>query len=353
MITTTRMNTRTNNKCPIDIVTGFLGSGKTTLLGNILREGEFEGASVIINEYGKAGLDHRLIRRVKERTVLLAGGCVCCNRREDLIAELKNMLNEHQSGAISLDRVVIETTGLADPAPILFSILTHPLLVHHYYIETVAVCLDAVNGEMHLENNPESVKQIAAADRVIITKTDISTPENLERLRQRIVQINPAAHIQEAVHGHVSVPILTPVTGLLASRRATNQPPRDEKSDGSAAGHATNIRSMAIGFDEPLDWLAFGIWLSMLLQKHGEKVFRVKGIVDVGEDGPIVLDGVQHIIHPPRHLEDWKDYETRQSQIVFIMRDIEPRRIMDSLTAFQHLIGARPEIQEINLEPFA
>jgi G3E family GTPase len=347
------MNTSTNNKCPIDIVTGFLGSGKTTLLGNILREGGFEGASVIINEYGKAGLDHRLIRRVQERTVLLAGGCVCCNRREDLITELKDMLNEHQSGSLPLDRVVIETTGLADPAPILFSILTHPLLVHHYYIETVAACLDAVNGGMHLKNNPESVKQIAAADRVIITKTDISTPEKVERLRRRIARINPSARIQEAVHGHVSAPVLAPVIGFVTSRRATSRLRSGEREVGNAVKHATNIRSMAIEFDEPLDWLAFGIWLSMLLQKHGEKMFRVKGIIDVGESGPIVLDGVQHIIHLPRHLEDWKDYETRRSQIVFIMCDIDPHQIMDSLTTFQHLIGAKPEIQEINLEPFA
>jgi G3E family GTPase len=352
------MSTRTNNKCPIDIVTGFLGSGKTTLLGNILREGEFDGTSVIINEYGKTGLDHRLIRRVKERTVLLAGGCVCCNRREDLVAELKDMLNEHQSGLFPLDRVVIETTGLADPAPILFSILAHPLLVHHYYVETVVSCLDAVNGEIHLRNNPESVKQIAAADRVIITKTDISTPERLDRLQRQIAWINPTARIQVAIHGQVSDPILAPAIGLVASRGVTSHLQRDEKSKrgdgsaGNAARHATNIRSMAIQFDEPLDWLAFCIWLSMLLQKHGEKVFRVKGIVDVGEDGPIILDGVQHIIHPTRHLENWKDYEIRQSQIVFIMRDIEPRQIMDSLTAFQHIICAKPEIQEINLSPF-
>jgi G3E family GTPase len=205
------MNTRANNRYPIDIVTGFPGSGKTTLLGNILWEGEFEGTSVvIINEYGKANHNHHLIQRVRERIIQFVCDCLGHDRREDLIAKLNDILSEYQSGGIPLDRVVIETTGLADPAPILFSILFHSLLAHHYYVEAIVVCLDAVNGERHLRNNPESVKQIAVADRVIITKTDISTPEKVERLHRQIVRINPTAYIQEAVHGHVSVPFWPP-----------------------------------------------------------------------------------------------------------------------------------------------
>ena len=337
------------NKCPVDIITGFLGSGKTTLLGRILEGEGFEGTSVIINEYGSAGLDHRLIRRVNERTTLLAGGCVCCNRREDLVTELNAMLNAHQSGELPLNSVIVETTGLADPAPILFSILTHPVLTHHYFIRTVVVCLDSVNGEMHLDNNPESVKQIAAADKVVITKTDIATPEMTTRLRDRVSSINPAARILEAAHGRAEDSLLTDETGRTEFRRPTiEEKPAEEKP-----AHSSGVRNVAIQFSQPLDWLAFGIWLSMLLQRHGEKMLRVKGIVDVGEKGPIVLNGVQHIVHPPRHLDDWKDYETRNSQIVFIMRDIEPGSIMDSLVAFQNLIGAHPEIQEINLDPFS
>lgn len=336
------------NKTPLTIVTGFLGSGKTTLLSNVLKDKAFEGTSVIINEYGQAGLDHRLIRRIEERTTLLSGGCVCCNRREDLVAELQDLLNSHERGEIPLDRVILETTGLADPAPILFSILTHPLLVHHFYIDMVIACLDAANGELHLNNNPESVKQIVAADRVIITKTDISADETVQKLRQRIQLINPAAQISTAAHGQVGIDIFAAPTAPDADRLRDLQ----QNSSGQEA-HATNIHSMAIQFEKPLDWLAFGIWLSMLLQKHGENMFRVKGIVDVGEMGPIVLNGVQHIIHPPQHLADWQDYEEHNSQIVFIMREIQPQQIMDSLNAFQHLIGAEPEIKEICLDPFA
>lgn len=337
------------NKTPLTIVTGFLGSGKTTLLSNVLKDPFFEGTSVIINEYGQAGLDHRLIRRIEERTTLLSGGCVCCNRRDDLVNELKDMLNAHQRGELPLDRVILETTGLADPAPILFSILTDPLLVHHYYIDMVIACLDSANGEMHLSQNPESVKQIVSADRVIITKTDLTDEKTVQHLRQRIQTINPAAQISTAAHGRVGIDLFsTPTSAVVPAEE------RFERLPASAAGeHTTNVHSMAIQFEKPLDWLAFGIWMSMLLQKHGEKMFRIKGIVDVGEMGPIVLNGVQHIIHPPQHLPDWRDYEEHNSQIVFIMKDIEPHQILDSLNAFQHLIGAEPEIQEINLNPFA
>lgn len=334
------------NKCPVAIVTGFLGSGKTTVLGHILRQKEFAGASVIVNEYGQAGLDHRLLRRIEERTTLLSGGCVCCNRRDDLIRELEDMLNAHQAKGLPLERVIIETTGLADPAPILFSILTHPLLTHHYYIELVAACLDSANGELHLSRNPESVKQIVAADKVVITKTDLADADTVEKLRARIAQLNPAAEILTAAHGRPDADLFAPSAAL-----PDRTPQKSPRGAACQAVHTTNIRSMAIQFDKPLDWLAFGIWMSLLLQKHGENMFRVKGIVDVGEEGPIVLNGVQHIIHPPQHLPDWRDYETRSSQIVFIMKDIEPQQILDSLRAFQSMLGATPEIQEINLQP--
>lgn len=334
------------NKCPVAIFTGFLGSGKTTVLGHILHQKEFAGTSVIVNEYGQAGLDHRLLRRIEERTTLLSGGCVCCNRRDDLIRELEEMLNAHQSGKLPLDRVIIETTGLADPAPILFSILTHPRLMHHYYIELVAACLDSANGELHLRSNPESIKQIVAADKVIVTKTDLVGAETVDRLRQRIAQLNPAAEILTAAHGNIDADLFAPSAALIG-----NEAPRRLPAEACQSAHTTEIRSMAIQFDKPLDWLAFGIWMSLLLQKHGENMFRVKGIVDVGEQGPIVLNGVQHIIHPPQHLPDWRDYETRNSQIVFIMKDIEPQQILDSLRAFQSILGAAPEIQEVNLQP--
>ncbi len=339
-----------NQKTPLTIVTGFLGSGKTTLLSNVLKAPGFAGTSVIINEYGEAGLDHRLIRRVEERTTLLAGGCVCCNRREDLINELQGLLDAYERGEIPLDRVILETTGLADPAPILFSVLTHPLLVHHFYIDMVAACLDAVNGQGQLAQSLEAVKQIVCADLVVITKTDISDPDTVARLRQRIQELNPAAAVEVASQGQVRADIFDPLRP--SARRQAEQRLEQLSSAGlGQAGHTTAISSISIRFDQPLDWLAFGIWLSMLLHQHGENMFRVKGLVDVGEDGPIVLNGVQHIIHPPQHLPDWQADEAHNSQIVFIMRQISPQQVLDSLRAFQQLIGAKAEIREINLNP--
>jgi G3E family GTPase len=212
-------------------------------------------------------------------------------------------------------------------------------------VETIVACLDSVNGETQLRDSPESVKQVAAAEKVVITKTDIGTPEATARLRERVLSINPALRMLEAAHGRVDGDLLRPESGWTA----TLGPPESS----CRPAHSSGVRNIAIQFAEPLDWMAFGLWMSMLLHRHGEKVLRVKGIVDVGEKGPVVLNGVQHIMHPPRHLKDWKDYETRGSQIVFIMRDIAPKSIFDSLMAFQHLIGARPEIREIDMNPLA
>lgn len=342
------MNVKTN--CPITIITGFLGSGKTTLLGNLLKDEAFNGTAMIVNEFGKAGLDHRLLRRIEEQTILLGGGCVCCNMRSDLVKELKNLLNSDERGEIKLDRVVIETTGLADPAPILFSILTDPVLMHHFFVDFVVATIDAVNGELHLNNNPESMKQVVVADKVVITKTDLSSKETIDNLILRVKTMNPAADIIMASFGQLDPAAIFSPSHTKLGERGSKEKLRNiqenylMKSD----QHVTDIRSIAIKFDRPLDWIAFGLWLSMLLYAHGEKVLRVKGIIDVGESGPVVLNGVQHIIHPPQHLEDWNN-EEHNSQIVFIMKIIEPREILNSLQAFQNVIGASPAIQEINM----
>ncbi|MHB1406858.1 MAG: CobW family GTP-binding protein [Desulfitobacteriaceae bacterium] len=338
-----------DNKCPVTIVTGFLGSGKTTLLGRLLSEPGLSGTAVLVNEFGKVGLDHSLLRRIDERTTLLGGGCVCCNMRDDLVQELKDLLNSYERGEIAtLDRVIIETTGLADPAPILFTVLTDPLLMHHYYIDFVITAVDAVNGHLHLDKNSESLKQIVVADKIIVTKTDLVTREQIESLVARIRGINPSAQIIEAIHGHVDAPELFDNDKSDIMRqplKRINQecalPTIHKHNDGT-------VRSIALSFDEPLDWIAFGLWLSMLLYARGGDVLRVKGLIDVGESGPVVLNGVQHIIHPPRHLEDWAE-EEHMSKLVFIMKTIEPRTILHSLRAFQHVIGASPTLLEVKM----
>lgn len=321
------------------VVTGFLGSGKTTLLGKVLAEPSMSNTAVLVNEFGKVGLDHHLLRRTDERTVLLENGCVCCTTREDLVGALLELLDLAEKGGIPrLDRVVIETTGLADPAPILFTVFTDPVLQHHFTVDRVIATVDAVNGDLHLDDNPESVKQVAAADRVFLTKTDLAEPEAARALTSRLGSLNPSARIVPAVPGELDAAgMFGPGTGE-SSRRLPERGGEHETRDTS---------STSLTFDGPIDWAAFGIWLSMLLHARGEDVLRVKGLLDVGEDGPVVLNGVQHIIHPPEHLEAWPD-EDHRSRIIFITRRVTSEELLASLRAFRGLLGAPPRELEVD-----
>jgi G3E family GTPase len=328
---------RRSTKRPVTVVTGFLGSGKTTLLGRVLSEPSMANTAVLVNEFGEVGLDHHLLRRVDERTVLLGSGCVCCTTREDLVGALMELLDLNQRGEIPrLDRVVIETTGLADPAPILYTIFTDPVLQHHFSVDLVLTTVDAVNGALHLDRNPESLKQVAAADKIVVTKTDIAESSTVRSLLPRLGAINPSARILEVAFGEVDVDELfrlggTGTHGVLESLVAEPHELHD----------VGETHSVSTTFDGPIDWTAFGIWFSMLLHARGEDVLRVKGLLDVGEAGPVVLNGVQHIIHPPEHLGEWPD-EDRRSRIIFITRRVHPKELLDSLLAFHALLGARP-----------
>jgi G3E family GTPase len=319
---------------PVTVVTGFLGSGKTTLLGRVLSEPSMSNTAVLVNEFGEVGLDHHLLRRVDERAVLLGNGCVCCTTREDLVEALMELLDLDQRGDIPrLDRVVVETTGLADPAPILHTIFVDPVLQHHFSVDLVLTTVDAVNGDLHLDRNPESVKQIAAADKVIVTKTDVAEPESVQNLLSRLRAINPSARVFEAAFGETNVDeLFRPVgAGTHAVADVFAVEPHD----------VGETHSVSLTFDGSVDWTAFGIWLSMLLHARGEDVLRVKGLLDVGEAGPVVVNGVQHTIHPPEHLERWPD-EDHTSRIVFITKGIRPEELLGSLEAFRGLLGARP-----------
>lgn len=330
-------------KRPVTVVTGFLGSGKTTLLGRVLSEPSMKNTAVLVNEFGEVGLDHHLLRRTNERTVLLGSGCVCCTTREDLVEALLELLEMEDRGETPrLERVVVETTGLADPAPILFTIFADPVLQHHFTVDLVIATADAVNGALHLDRNPESVKQVAAADKIIITKTDIAEPGAAQALRSRLRAINPSAEVTEVSFGEVDPgELLRPAAGppgtagvaaADASRRFLEEPDTHDVAE---------THSLSLTFDGPVDWTAFGIWLSMLLHTRGEDVLRVKGLLDVGETGPVVLNGVQHIIHPPQHLDSWPDRDHR-SRVILITKLIRPEEILDSLRAFRRMMGAKP-----------
>lgn len=299
-----------------------------------------KNTAVLVNEFGKVGLDHHLLRRADERTVLLGHGCVCCTTREDLVGALLELLDEEDRGSIQpLERVVIETTGLADPAPILFTVFSHPVLQHHYYVDLVISTVDVVNGEMHLARNPESSKQIAASDVVVLTKTDMAEAGAAGRLYGQIQGINPYARVIEASFGEVDLAELLRRPASPAPVRETPVPVDNQ--------HVSRTHSISLTFDGPVDWAAFGAWFSMLLHARGEEILRVKGLLDAGGEGPVLLNGVQHVMHPPEHLEEWPDGD-RGTRLVFITRGIRSEELLASLEAFRGIIGAGPRLVEAN-----
>jgi G3E family GTPase len=311
------------DRLPVVLVTGFLGSGKTTLLSGLLRRPELGESAVIVNELGEVAIDHHLLRRVDERTVLLANGCLCCTLRGDLADELRDLLSRRTRNEIpAFRRVLVETTGLADPAPVLNTLLAEPVVKNHFEPGAVLATVDAVNGLGQLEREAETVKQVVVADRIVVTKTDVADRDEVARLEERLRALNPAAELLEVSFGEAEPAV------LLA---AASGDPREIRIP-EAPGHG-DLRPFVLFVERPVDWTAFGIWLTMLLQARGSDVLRVKGLLDVGGPGPVVLNGVQHVVSPPEHLEAWPD-EDRRSRIVFIARGIEKRRVEESLAAF-------------------
>jgi G3E family GTPase len=304
-------------KTRVVLLTGYLGSGKTTLLSRLLVHPEMGETAVIVNELGEVAIDHHLLRRVDERTVVLGNGCVCCTLRGDLADELRDLLSRRDRGEIpAFGRVVVETTGLADPAPILYTLLGEPVVKHHFELERVITTVDAQHGL----RSEESVKQAAVADRLVVTKPDLADPTLVMRELRRL---NPAAEILESVLGDLA-------PGELFD--GDERDPRDLVFD-EAPAHDHEVRAVCLMFEEPLDWTAFGIWLTMLLQARGDDVLRVKGLLDVGAEGPLVINGVQHVVHPPEHLPAWPD-DDRRSRIVFIGRGFTRDELERSLAAF-------------------
>src|SRR5215471_3927372 len=335
---------------PITIITGFLGSGKTTLLRRLLASPEMHDTAVLVNEFGEVGLDHHLVQRLDEQTVLLGHGCVCCTVRHDLVQALTTLLDRDQRGMIApLRRVVIETTGLADPAPLVFTVVADPMLRHHFRVDSVVTTVDAVNGLLHLDRHPVSRKQVALADEIIITKTDLARPDAVTTLQGRLRRYNPAARMTTAILGDLDPQWLlgAQASHAAVARSAGTVLPallqRTPHLSETSQSHHADIRTLALTFTQPLDWIAFSVWLSRLLHAHGEAVLRVKGLLNVGATGPVVLNGVQHILHPPEHLAGWPG-EDQHSHLVFILHALEPEALRTSLQAFQHLLGAYPTL---------
>ena len=335
---------------PLNVITGFLGSGKTTLLRRLLASPQCADTAVLINEFGEVGLDHHLLRRLDGEIVLMQSGCLCCTIRGDLSTALRDLYSRRERGEIpAFRRVAVETTGLADPTPILATVMSDPVLRHHFRLGTVITTVDAVNGALHLRRQPESVKQAAVADRLVVTKTDIAAPTDLTALRLQLARINPSALLVDAA-SELADPasLLTQDSYDPHTKSAEVQswfaaaPEADEPHahHGDFDRHDSTIAAFCLIFDRPLDWTVFGVWLSMLLSDRGEDVLRVKGLLNIlGSPSPVVIHGVQHIVHRPVHLDAWPDAD-RRSRIVFITRGIARERVARSLAAFQRLTSA-------------
>jgi len=346
---------------PLTILTGFLGSGKTTLLNRLLKDPALQDSVVIINEFGEIGLDHLLVETVDEGMVLLSAGCLCCTVRGDLIATLEDLLRKRDNGRIlPFRRVIIETTGLADPAPILHAVLYHPYLSMRYAVEGVVTVVDAVNGAATLDAHREAVKQAAVAERIVITKTDlISDTAALQELRERLHRLNPGATLltADAPTDAVIAGGLFDLEGRIADvaewlrTEAVEEAERESHAHqhghhhhhGHGHGHHHHgvnrhdekIRAFCLTSEEPIRQGTLDMFLDLLRSSQGAKLLRVKGLVALAEDPehPVVIHGVQHVIHVPAILPRWPS-EDRRSRIVFIVDDLERETVEKLWNAF-------------------
>lgn len=338
---------------PVTLITGFLGSGKTTLITQLLRHPGMNRVAVVINEVGEIGIDHDLVTMSSENISLLANGCICCSVRTDLQETLRELFAARHTGQmLEFDRVIIETTGLADPAPVVQTLSSDTLLAAHFRLDGVVTLVDAFNGSHQLLSQPEAVKQIALADRIILTKTDLVSTDQVQELTASIWAMRPDVDILTCLHGALAPETLM---GLgLQSRRSSDatlsflgeplqnneaNPQRGEAYLGerhSAKGkgkmlHDASIQTSTLRFHKPFLWTAFSTALEVLTQLRGPDLLRVKGIVNV-EGRPVVVQGVQHLFHPPVELDRWPSAD-QDTRLVFITKNMKPQTLEGLLNA--------------------
>jgi G3E family GTPase len=334
---------------PVTVLTGFLGAGKTTLLNHLLRQPELARTAVLVNEFGEIGLDHLLVEKLDDTTVLLNAGCLCCTVRGDLARVLREMLPRARRGDIS--RIVIETTGLADPVPILATLMTDPVAASAYRLDGIVTVVDAVNGATHLDTQDEAVRQVAVADRLIISKADLTDPAPL---RDRLRTLNPGARIAEVAHGVVDPAFILHAGAFDPAAKNPDVAAWLNAAAFEAAGdhhhhhhhhdpnrHDARISAFCVTLDDPLDWPGVAMWLELLVASRGDNLLRVKGILNLkGYDQPVAIHAVRHLMHPPVKMAAWPEGDARTSRIVFITYDLPRAVIEDGLRAFQAASGA-------------
>jgi G3E family GTPase len=322
---------------PFNVLTGFLGAGKSTLLQQILTGASSQAVAVFINEFGEVPVDHLLVDAVKAETVLLKNGCVCCSIRGELKTALLGLLARLRSGELPpVERVILETSGLTEPGSVVATILNDSQLCHQFQVASIVTCIDAKLAEMQATAYPEWMAQVAAAEKILITKADLVTRVELLKIWHYVQGINPVADIFDSTS--------KPQLGDLFTDRLPADSSRFNVSDASEhvldrhlppESHALGLtQSFFLEIDRTLNWERFALWLSLLLHAHGNKVLRIKGVLRIeGTDDLIIIQGVQHLIHPPIHLTK-RMAKTEVSKLVFIVRDLDPDKIRRSFAAF-------------------
>jgi G3E family GTPase len=359
---------------PVTLLTGFLGSGKTTLLNALLRHPGMDRVAVVVNEFGEIGLDHHLIASATETLVLMASGCLCCRVRGDLARTLDSLRQRRDGGEIAFDRVVIETTGLADPGPVVQTLVLDPDLRHDFVLDGVLTTVDCATGSATLDAQFESVQQAAMADRLILTKTDLAPPAARAALESRLARLNPGAPRLVAEHGRIdpaalfgiaphpgtdraaalgwvgpapaAPPALPPLSGLARATSPFSGPsPGLIAPNSRFARHDARITSQSAEVSGPLDPLVFDLWLEALMTGAGPNLLRLKAVIHLeGLDHPFALHGVQHLVHPPVPLPQWPRSD-RTSRIVVIGRDLPPDLLDQTLA----LLRAPPPVSQHRL----
>ncbi len=359
---------------PVTLLTGFLGSGKTTVLNHVLKQPDMAETAVIVNEFGEIGIDHLLVESATDDVVLMNSGCLCCTVRGDIADTLLNLFVGRANGKVPhFRRVVIETTGLADPAPILHTLISDPLIAGRYTLDGVVATVDAVNGSGTLDRQPEAVKQAAVADRLLLTKADLAEPAAAVALRARLAALNPSAPVLSVAQGAVD-PALLFNLGFYDPQTKTVDVQRWLRDEALEAGHAhgdghahqdghagqeghdhdpqtldvnrhdDRIRAFCIIRERPISWAALSTWLDALATMRGDDLLRLKAIVALSDrpGQPVVVHGVQHLFHPPVLLPQWPS-EDHRTRMVFITRDLPREAIESTLAAFEEAVAQSEE----------
>jgi G3E family GTPase len=323
----------------LSVITGFLGAGKTTLLNRLLRDPALANTLVLINEFGEVGLDHLLVERIEGDMLVMTSGCLCCTIRGDLVSSLEDALRARDNNRMApFERVVIETTGLADPAPVLHTIMSHPYLRLRFRLRSVVTLVDALTGMATLDTQEEAVKQAAMADRLVLTKADLATdPAALEDLKQRLHDLNPGAPVLDAASGEATAARLfgglsyDPATrgentvAWLTAEAIEAHDPAHNHHHHDRNRHDASIRAFCLRHPRPVAPMAVSLFMELLRSAHGPRLLRFKGLIALSDDParPLVAHGVQHVMHEPQRLAAWPD-EDRTTRMVFILRDLDP-----------------------------